>query len=600
MPRSGPRGRVTGAPVGRVGGGDWLGAAAEARGGVDPVGARARVSGGVAVAVAEAMGVDLPPLDLLGRWGPPEAVAVAPGLASPALVGQVHEALLDGRARRAAGAFYTPPAVAQAVVGWALGDGRRWSVDPVVCDPAVGGGSFLLAAADVLATARRDRAEVVAQSLVGADLDPVAVAVTETVLALWCGGAAVPRLVTGDALALGPDGWPAPPDVVVGNPPFLSQLSRRTARDRAEAVAVRLGVGEAARGYADAAVLFLVHAVDLVRPGGVVALVMPQSFLATRDARPARAAVLGRAALESLWVPGERVFDAAVRVCVPVLRRGGARQGRLRRYTGAPPRPLPDVDLDADELVRAPTWSNLLADLEAVPAVDVEAAGTLGGWCAVAADFRHQYYGIEPFVVDDPEGILDGARFPPLVTVGAIDPAACTWGRRPVRYRRRRWLAPRVDLAKMAADPCLARWARARLVPKVVVATQTRVVEAAVDEAGRWLPLTPVITVAAPPGRLWHVAAALLAPPVTAWALRRFGGAALSDGRIKLSAAQVRQVPAPAGGAAWDEAAAAVRRASAATEGASRRDALLEAAAASCRAYGVADRQLLRWWAERL
>ena len=82
--------------------------------------------------------------------------------------------------------------------------------------------------------------------------------------------------------------------------------------------------------------------------------------------------------------------------------------------------------------------------------------------------------------------------------------------------------------------------------PKVLVATQTRVVEAVADVDGAWVPSTPVVAVPAPPERLWHVLAALLAPPVTAWALHETAGTALAPGAWKLSAAQVRQLPAPA------------------------------------------------------
>jgi type I restriction-modification system DNA methylase subunit len=71
-------------------------------------------------------------------------------------------------------------------------------------------------------------------------------------------------------------------DVVVGNPPFLNQLSRATSR-RPQ----RFGGGP----YADAAAEFLALAMRLARPGGRVGLVLPQSLLSTRDAAAIRAAV---------------------------------------------------------------------------------------------------------------------------------------------------------------------------------------------------------------------------------------------------------------------------------------------------------------------
>jgi hypothetical protein len=271
----------------------------------------------------------------------------------------------------------------------------------------------------------------------------------------------------------------------------------------------------------------------------------------------------------------------------------------VRSFRGVPPRLAGEVPVDADVLAGDVTWSRLAAAGPEAPACDLDGAGVLGEWCEVAARFRQHYYGVAPFVVDDPDGALDDAPFPPLVTCGLVDPAACWWGRRPARHSRRRWLAPRVDVARLEAETGLGPWARARLAPKVVLATQTRVLEAAVDAGGRWLPSTPLVTVAAPPGRLWHVAAALLSPAVTAWALRHWGGTALSEGALKLSPDQVRVVPTPAGRPAWDEAAAAVRRAGeagldAAGE-AARRRWLLVAAEASNRAYGVTDPAMVAW-----
>ena len=59
-----------------------------------------------------------------------------------------------------------------------------------------------------------------------------------------------------------------------------------------------------------------------------------------------------------------------------------------------------------------------------------------------------------------------------------------------------------------------------RLVPKVLVATQTKVVEAVADPEGRLRPVGPGGRGhAADPAEVWAVTAALSAPPVSAWAL---------------------------------------------------------------------------------
>ncbi len=553
---------------------------------------------GVATGVQRALAVELPALSLVSRWGPPVDVELEGCEPTPWLLGAVYESLLDVEGRRAGGAFYTPSVVAATMVAWAL-DGLQVD-EPVICDPAVGGGAFLLAAAAALAGQGLSPARVVQRCLIGADIDPVAAAVSEAALALWCGGSAVPRVVVDDALVLDPGDWPARPHVVVGNPPFLGQLSRATARSRVEAAELRRRFGPLARGLVDAAVLFLVAGTRLVRPGGTVALVLPQSFLATRDAAPARTAVASEASLEVLWLPSTPVFDASVQVCVAVVRRGGARPSTLRVCRGLPAAVVDEVDVDPPALAAATTWSHLVVAIAEVPECRFSSFGTLGQWCGVYADFRQQYYGVAPFVVDDPGGSLDDSLYPRLVTSGLVDPAVCRWGHRVTRHHGCRWRAPRVDLARLELESDLGAWGRARLVPKIVVATQTRVVEAAVDVSGTWLPSTPLLSVVAPVGRLWHAAAVLLSPVVTAWALRHWGGAALTADAIKLGAAQLRAVPLPAAGPDWDAAAAAVCRASAAGNEAERHRELLAAAAASCRAFRADPSTLCPWWAARL
>lgn len=587
----------------------------------DTPGARARVIAGVAVAIAKHRGATLPPLALLDQWGSPMPITIPDEAARPELLGALYETLLDQGTRRRRGAFYTPGDVASVVVSWAMG-GDEERVDgapaggervdsalvdsalvdraPVICDPAVGGGVFLLAAANALAARGLTREAVVGRCLIGADLDPVAVAVSEATLALWCDGRAVPRLVVADALTLDVDDWPERPDVVVGNPPFLSQLAVATTRTREEADSLARRFGEGLGGYADTAALFWVMACRLVSAGGSVALVLPQSTLAVRDAQGVRRTVLSEMTPEVLWLPGQALFGASVDVCIVVVRKRADRSVVLRTYTGVPPRHRHDTNVVIDELREGENWSHLVADAMGVPSAGLAGnGGMIGDRWQVVADFRDQYYGVSPFVVDDPDDELDERRFPRLMTVGLIDPARCRWGTEPSRFARRRWTAPRIDLGALEASSALGPWALSRLVPKVVVATQTSVLEAAVDEDGVWLPSTPAISVLADPDDLWHVAAVLLAPPVTVWAFRSAAGAALARGGLKLRAAQVRAIPLPLHGDRWDTAADLVRVASSASDPHETREALLAAAAVSTEAYGLGP-EVTEWWSARL
>jgi hypothetical protein len=343
-------------------------------------------------------------------------------------------------------------------------------------------------------------------------------------------------LRVGDALdgAVG-DG---PFDVVVGNPPYLNQLAVRTSRRGRS----RWGGGP----YADTAAEFLPLALHHARPdGGRVGLVLPQSILATRDATAIRGQALAVARLDSLWWTDTSVFDAEVLTCVATFVRG-EHQGPVRRWRGVPPQRL--CDGRGDDLVSQPTWGRLVADAAGVPPVELHGA-PLSEDASATADFRDQYYGLIGAVGNEGDG-------PPLVTSGLIDPGRSAWGHRPARFARQSFEAPRVDLTRLA--PPMQAWASARLVPKVLVATQTPVIEAVVDAEGAWLPSVPVITVIPrSSSRLWAVAAVLSAPATSAWAAQTYFGAALSAGAIKLSARQVASIPTP--GRSWDDAAAALR-----------------------------------------
>jgi hypothetical protein len=156
-------------------------------------------------------------------------------------------------------------------------------------------------------------------------------------------------------------------------------------------------------------------------------------------------------------------------------------------------------------------------------------------------------------------------------------------------------------------DPRLAAWADARLRPKVIVATQTRVVEAAVDDDGSWWPSVPVISVMIDAEdddaeHRWLLAAALSAPPVSAWAAERTGGTALAAHALKLSARQVMEVPLPVDCDAWAEGARLLRQVGPAVGDDERARRLAAAGQVLTEAHGLSaidTAVVFRWWAGR-
>jgi predicted RNA methylase len=483
----------------------------------------------VLAAVAAAVGA---PWD--GPGDPTGAdVDVPDGVAGWLVLDATREAL----AEPGLAAHHTPPAVARRLTEIAL-DGH--GPDAVVADPACGGGAFLITAGEVLGG---DRRRLVEHQLTGADVDPLAVATTRAALALWAGSTApAPNVVVADGLTA----WrpPRSVDVVVGNPPFVTRAG-----------------GPAP--YTDLAARFLAAALDLVRPGGTVLLVQPESILAARDAAPVRQAVGDD--LAGLWVAGEPVFGADVRVCAPLVRAGSP---RVRRWRGADVRDAGSTDRDA----AAPTWSHLRPGAPA--AVHAGRSGTVGDLATAAAGWRDQFYALA--------GVVDEGRGNPLVTSGLIDAGHLAWGERPARVGGRRYDRPAVDPARLEGR--IRAWVDARLEPKVLVATQTRVVEAAPDPDGRTIPMTPVISVHPhDPDDTWRLAAALTAPAATAWAVRHYGGVGLHGDAVKLAAGQVLTVPLPEDDDAWRRATDALRRG----------DVL------GCATALNDDPELLAWWRAR-
>ncbi len=525
----------------------------------------------------------------LGPLSPPSV-----GDAYATLLGD-HDAAGDGvqqpggSRRRRQGSFYTPGWLAAYVAAEA---GLTWGSR--VLDPACGAGHLLLAAGSQLLGAGVSGA---ASALHGVDPDPGAVELCR--LLLWLGGLTVPegQIVVGDGLRVADDGPLF--DAVIANPPFLSQLGRATMADagrRAELAKAFPGLVDA---YTDHSGLFLAAGAGRLRPGGRLVFVLPQSILAAAHAQALRAVIANNLSFSGLWLTGERVFDGAdVQVLVLTLVKDGPRKVMMRRSFGTAFRELPALDLDMDTL--GGSWAPLVSDALGVPALPAFSGGTLGELITATADFRDEYYGLSPYTRD--QMVADERRCPRLILTRHLEPGHAAWGEVPVRFLKEKRQYPRVDLDAIPIDgpeAWLHRWATRRLRPKLLLATQTRVLEAAVDAEGAWLSTTPVLNVfPKEETMLWHVAAVLLAPVASAWALRHYGGAALDLDAIKLSARQVAEVPLPRPCLAWDEAAALLAEGLPGTSPVAR-DAVLSAAARRMgEAYG-ADPRVLDWWRAR-
>jgi len=525
----------------------------------------------------------------------------------PDVLGEIYQRLLAASVRHQGGVHYTPRAVADGLVAAAVEGWQPGSARLCFLDPSVGGGAFLLAVARWRKTSTDLSCRDICTELQGRDVDEEALAVAEVALALWCAvsgerPAGVPGLQIGDVFE---DELPAA-DLVVGNPPFLSQLDASTAQGAKTRDRMRSRYGVALGPYADAASVFLLAGLNALGDNGRMVLIQPVSFLASRDVTAVREQLAP--SLRGLWFSELLLFEASVRVCAPVVSKSDDPVELIARWvdgevTGTTPVPRP----------AGSSWGPLVADLVGVPVPTLhlrpESPKTIGDLATATAGFRDQFYGFVPVVCEQKDDTASpAAAHPRLTTTGMIDPLRNRWGEREFRFAKQPWRRPIVALADLAAaDERLARWTADRLRPKVVMATQTKVIEVAVDAHGTWIPATPLVSIeprlsddaAYDPDLLWRLAAALSAPALSAHALAEAMGAALTVQALKISARQVLTFGLPADAGAWDAGVDAAKGAAAAETAAAWRLAMMTLGEAMTAAYGT-DETVLGWWAHRL
>ena len=197
------------------------------------------------------------------------------------------------RHRRTYGQFFTPRPVVECC--YALLDGLLPAA-PRIVDPACGDGAFLRYAAE--------RAIAAPDRIAGCDVDPALVG------ALAAAGLDGVRLADG----LDPTSLPgASFDLAIGNPPF----------------GIAATGGDPGKDRLASEVLFLLRALDLARPGGYVALVLPSGVLANERLRALRAGLLARCApLAIVALPRATFRDTGTNAACSIL---------LLRNAPAPP-----------------------------------------------------------------------------------------------------------------------------------------------------------------------------------------------------------------------------------------------------------------------
>ncbi|MCW2961353.1 MAG: hypothetical protein JWM90_1740 [Thermoleophilia bacterium] len=197
-----------------------------------------------------------------------------------------------------------------------------------VLDPSCGAGAFLVAAwgalvelQGVLDGAARvlgitPGARVRPAQLLGVDRDPDAIAACAATLAIVTGASGTAQLTCADSIDAG--ALPAA-DIVVGNPPFVRAAAARSAGDLRTAQVPNMSAWIVER------------ALEVLRPNGRIAMVLPISTICTSAFEPARAA--WRASCDRVHVSS---FDTIPASLFPgVVQRLALVEGHRRVDEGA-------------------------------------------------------------------------------------------------------------------------------------------------------------------------------------------------------------------------------------------------------------------------
>ncbi len=241
--------------------------------------------------------------------------------------------------RQRRGVYYTPRAIADYLVRGALSELLATADAPLrtletltLLDPACGAGALLCRAYERLHEARAallDRAGAprpsepatrVGERLFGLDIMPSAVEFARLALRMhmaersYSASALAARVRAGDSLR---DGPPAPVDIVLCNPPWGAE---RSGWGDAALRARFPPCGDEKDSYA----LFLIRGYELLRPGGVLAYITPNSWLTVRGYASLRRWFLERFELRQL-VNVWRVFPGVNHdACVVIARKRDA------------------------------------------------------------------------------------------------------------------------------------------------------------------------------------------------------------------------------------------------------------------------------------
>jgi adenine-specific DNA-methyltransferase len=224
-------------------------------------------------------------------------------------------AVITADKRKDLGAFFTPPVIARAMARWAI----RAPGD-LVLEPAAGEAAFLIAAAQRL---RELGSADPGGQVTGVEIDARAREEAQSVTAEH---GFESRIVLSDFFAVGAKELGTLFDVCIGNPPYVRyHRFRGEARELGLSVASSSGVELS--GLASSWAHFVVHAAEMVAPGGRLAFVLPAELLHVDYAEPVREFLRRRFGSVTVVTFDEAVFPGAMIDTVLLLAEDGPKRG---------------------------------------------------------------------------------------------------------------------------------------------------------------------------------------------------------------------------------------------------------------------------------
>jgi adenine-specific DNA-methyltransferase len=321
-------------------------------------------------------------------------------------VASLYALLMPDALRRRLAAYFTPPHLAQYAIDTVVEAGVAPGRDRIL-DPASGGAAFLVPLAARIVAQGRQRGQSnpiiirsINDTLRGIEIDSGLAKLTRVLLADFLNSETMSSGITlgglvecANTLELEPPG--SLYDAVIGNPPYgrILQPSPKLLERYRPVIS---------EGYVNLYALFIEQALQWVRPGGVVCLIVPTSFVGGPYFAALRKCILENASVLRLDLVDKRkdVFlDVLYDLCVILLRRN---EGHARLVIAKSSRLLIDrthCDLGSLELPTQPSghvWA--LPDAEADEPLFQPGLATLGdyGYLAKTGYFvwnreKHRY-----------------------------------------------------------------------------------------------------------------------------------------------------------------------------------------------------------------